>query len=194
MLVLWLLHKGVTRKKAADTNRRRGSGHSPAVRGRLPRGRLGRTAAVEPQSSGQRNGCLPRVDPRILQESTRPHRGRGERADLSVDRSAAWSQPSAHVPQGLGPEMADVSTPSLYRPKNAFGRARRDPSRFPRHETEAMCWTLLARWWRRSRVPRRRGPFRRLGHSYAACGRSSGSSYVRRRGVSGSTSWVHGTR
>ena len=36
MLVLWLLHNGVTRQKAAEDRRRR-SGHRPAVRGRVSR-------------------------------------------------------------------------------------------------------------------------------------------------------------
>ena len=65
MLVLWLLHKGFTRQQAAQVvgiGRR----HCPAVCGRISRGGLGWTAAVERQSSGQRNGRLSRLDPRVL--------------------------------------------------------------------------------------------------------------------------------
>ena len=47
MLVLWLLHNGVTRA-ASGQGCRCQSGHRPAVRGRVSRGGLGRPAAVEP--------------------------------------------------------------------------------------------------------------------------------------------------
>ena len=104
MLVLWLLHNGVTRQNAAKIVGRQ-SGHRPAVRGRVSRGRFGGPAAVEPQSSGERDGRLSRLDPRVLRETTRPHRGRGLRTYLSTDRAATRSQPSAQIPQGHGPEV-----------------------------------------------------------------------------------------
>ena len=65
MLVLLLLHKGFTRQQAAQVV---GIGwrHCPAVRGRISRGGLGWSAAVERQSPGQRNGRLSRLDPRVL--------------------------------------------------------------------------------------------------------------------------------
>ena len=86
-------------------DRRRQSGHRPAVRGRVPRRGLGRPAAVGPQSPGERDGRLSRLDPRVLREATRPHRGRGGRTHLSTDRAATRSQPGAQVPQGHGPEI-----------------------------------------------------------------------------------------
>src|SRR5208282_6824169 len=46
------------------------SGHRPAVRGRVSSGGLGRPAAVESQSSGERDGRLSRLDPCILREAT----------------------------------------------------------------------------------------------------------------------------
>jgi hypothetical protein len=51
MLVLWLLHNGVTRKKAAEIV---GVGRATVQRYVVAfRGRLGRTPAFEPQSAGQ---------------------------------------------------------------------------------------------------------------------------------------------
>src|SRR5262249_22400094 len=82
------------------------SGHRPAVRGRVSRGGLGRPPAMERQSPGERDGRLPRVDPRVLREATCPHHRRGLRTDLSTDRPATRPEPGAQVPQRLGPEMA----------------------------------------------------------------------------------------
>ena len=62
MLVLLLLHNGLTREQAAKTCRSQ-SGHRPAVCGRVSAGGLGRPAAVESQSPGERDGRLSRVDP-----------------------------------------------------------------------------------------------------------------------------------
>src|SRR5271157_1372756 len=81
------------------------SGHRPAVRGRVSAGGLGRPAAVESQSSGERDGRLSRLDPRILREATGHYDRRGVRTHLSTDRVAPRSQPGAQVPQGSGPEV-----------------------------------------------------------------------------------------
>src|SRR5271165_4052119 len=75
MLVLWLLHNGITPECSQD--RRSQSGYRPAVRSRVSRGRFGGSAPVEPQSPGKRDGHLSRLDPRVFRETTRPHRGRG---------------------------------------------------------------------------------------------------------------------
>ena len=61
----WLLHKGFTRQQAAQVVGI-GQRHCPAVCGRISRGGLGWTAAVIRQSSGQRNGRLSRLGPRVL--------------------------------------------------------------------------------------------------------------------------------
>src|SRR5271157_2668819 len=81
------------------------SGHRPAVRGRVSAGGLGRPAAVESQSPGERDGRLSRVDPRLLREATSHDHRRGVRTHLSTDRVAPRAQPGAQVPQGSGPEV-----------------------------------------------------------------------------------------
>ena len=73
MLVLWLLHHGVTPERGQD--RWSQSGHRPAICGRVSSRRFGGPATVEPQSPGERDGRLSRVDPRVLREATCPHRG-----------------------------------------------------------------------------------------------------------------------
>src|SRR5271166_4968499 len=64
MLVLWLLHTGLTRQQAA------------------------KAAGVESQSPGERDGRLSRVDPRLLREATSHDHRRGVRTHLSTDRVA----------------------------------------------------------------------------------------------------------
>ena len=81
------------------------SGHRPAIRGRVSAGGLGRPAAVESQSPGERDGRLSRVDPRLLREATSHDHRRGVRTHLSTDRVAPRAQPGAQVPQGSGPEV-----------------------------------------------------------------------------------------
>ena len=96
MLVLWLLHNGVTRQDAAKivgVSRATVQRYVAAFRD----GGLGRPAAVGPQSPGERDGRLSRVDPRVLREATGLHRGRGGRTHLSTDRVATQSQPGAQV-------------------------------------------------------------------------------------------------
>ena len=112
------------------------SGHRPAIRGRVSAGGLGRLAAVESQSPGERDGRLSRVDPRLLREATSHDHRRGVRTHLSTDRVAPRAQPGAQVPQGSGPEVL----PGPCDPRAAkkkLGRARCRPSRFSRNRTEA---------------------------------------------------------
>ena len=95
MLVLWLLHTGLTRQHAAKAVGAQ-SGHRPAIRGRVSAGGLGRLAAVESQSPGERDGRLSRVDPPLLREATsHDRRRRGVRTHLSTDRVLQRSAPSA---------------------------------------------------------------------------------------------------
>ena len=101
MLVLWLLHTGLTRQHAAKA-----VGVSRAtvqrLRGRVSAGGLGRPAAVESQSPGERDGRLSRVDPRLLREATSHDHRRGVRSHLSTDRVAPWAQPGAQFLKDLG--------------------------------------------------------------------------------------------
>ena len=68
MLVLWLLHIGLTRQQAAKACRSQSGPVRPAVRGRVSAGGLGRPAAVESQSPGERDGRLSRVDRRSFEK------------------------------------------------------------------------------------------------------------------------------
>ena len=130
MLVLWLLHTGLTRQHAAKA-----VGVSRAtvqrLRGRVSAGGLGRPAAVESQSPGERDGRLSRVDPRLLREATSHDHRRGVRSHLSTDRVAPRAQPGAQVPQGSGPEVlpgpcdpraAKKTWPSTLQTKPLFSR------------------------------------------------------------------------
>ena len=187
MLVLWLLHTGLTRQHAAKAV---GVSRATVQRYVAAFGRgLGRLAAVESQSPGERDGRLSRVDPRLLREATSHDHRRGVRTHLSTDRVAAGPA-SAQVPQGSGPEVL----PGPCDPRAAkkkLGRARCRPSRFSRDQTEA--------------GPRRAQAGQGIvffvdaahfvsGPSCVTCGRSRGSSCVRLRDVSGSMSWGRGMR
>ena len=104
MLVLWLLHNGVTRQKAAEIV---GVGRATVQRyvAAFRDGGLDGLRRWDPNRPRKRHGGVSRVDPRILREATGSHRGRGWRADLPTDRTATRSQPGAQVPQGPGPEV-----------------------------------------------------------------------------------------
>ena len=75
MLVLWLLHNGVKRQDAAKIV---GASRATVQRyvAAFREGGFGRPAAMESQSPSERNGRLSRLDPRVLREATRLHRGR----------------------------------------------------------------------------------------------------------------------
>ena len=190
MLVLWLLHNGLTRQKAAEVV---GVGRATVQRyvAAFRAGGLGRPAAVERQSPGQRDGRLSRLDPRVLRRSNRPDRGRGVRTHLSIDRTAPRSQPGAQVSQGSGPEVSAGPHDPGAAQKNLAEHVA-NPSRISRHQTEA--------------APGRRPsgtkvtcssstrPISCSGRSCVACGRSRGSSSARLRVVSGSTCWGRGMR
>ena len=156
MLVLWLLHNGVTRQKAAEIARRR-SGHRPAIRGRVSGGGLGWPAAVERQSPGERDGRLSRVDPRVLREATRPHHGRGLRTHLSTDRVATRSQPGAQVPQRHGPEIPAGPPDPCAAQKNLAEHVETQADFL---DTELKPCLDAAQAGRGPCVLRRRGPFR----------------------------------
>ena len=135
MLVLWLLHSGLTRQKAAEIV---GVGRATVQRyvAAFRRGGPGRPAAVEPQSPGERDGRLSRVDPRVLREATGPHHGRGVRTHLSTDRAAPRSQPGAEVPQGHGPEVP-AGPPDPRAAQKNLAEHVADPGRFSRDRAEA---------------------------------------------------------
>ena len=69
MLVLWLLHSGLTREQAAKAV---GVGRATVQRyvAAFRAGRLGRPAAMESPSPDERDGRLSRLDPRVLREAT----------------------------------------------------------------------------------------------------------------------------
>ena len=156
MLVLWLLHSGVTREKAAEIV---GVGRATVQRyvAAFREGGLDGLRQWNPNRPAERDGRLSRVDPRILREATGPHHGRGVRTHLSTDRTATRSQPSAQVPQGSGPEISAGPRDPRAAQKNLAEHVE-DPSQFSRHRTEAVPGRRPS--GTRSRVLRRRGPFR----------------------------------
>ncbi len=139
MLVLWLLHTGLTRQhaaKAVGVSRATVQRYVAAFRqgglDGLRQWNLSRPVSRAPAGVGR----LSRVDPRLLREATSHDHRRGVRTHLSTDRVAPRAQPGAQVPQGSGPEVL----PGPCDPRAAqqkLGRARCRPSRFSRDQTEA---------------------------------------------------------
>ena len=97
MLVLLLLHNGLTREQAAKT-----VGVSRAtVQRYVAAFRQGGLDGLRQwtQSPGERDGRLSRVDPLLLREATSHDHRRGVRTHLSTDRVVPRSQPGCGVPR-----------------------------------------------------------------------------------------------
>src|SRR5271169_1860172 len=75
-----------------------GPGDRSAVRGRIPRGWVGRPAAVGRDWPGQRLGRPHRGDHDVADGGPGANGGRSLRPDCDVDRPAAWSDPGPAVP------------------------------------------------------------------------------------------------
>ena len=135
MLVLWLLHTGLTRQqaaKAAGVSRATVQRYVAAFRqGGLDGLRQWNLSRPVSEMAAYRELIL-----RLLREATSHDHRRGVRTHLSTDRVAPRAQPGAQVPQGSGPEVL----PGPCDPRAAkkkLGRARCRPSRFSRNRTEA---------------------------------------------------------
>ena len=136
MLVLWLLHTGLTRQhaaKAVGVSR----ADRPAIRGRVSAGGLGRLAAVESQLLGERDGRLSRVDP-APPSRIKPATTIAEACERIFQLTGLRRGPSqvAKFLKDLGLKFYRLSCDPRAA-KKKLGRARCRPSRFSRDETEA---------------------------------------------------------
>ena len=133
MLVLWLLHTGLTRQqaaKAAGVSRATVQRYVAAFRqGGLDGLRQWNLSRPVSEMAAYRELIAP---PR---EATSHDHRRGVRTHLSTDRVAPRAQPGAQVPQGSGPEVLPGPS-SPCRQKKTWPSTLR-PSRSSRNRTEA---------------------------------------------------------
>lgn len=104
------------------------SGHRPAVRDRLPRGRVGRPETVGRGRAGERPGRPHRGHPGVADLVPGPHRGRGVRTDRGPDGSPPSTDPGAGVPGRPGIPLA--AGPGHPRPPKKTSRTT-SPTRRP---------------------------------------------------------------
>ena len=104
MLVLWLLHYGFTRQKAAEivgVSRATVQRYVAAFR----EGGLDGLRRWNAQWPVSELAAFRDIDPRVLRKTTRLHDRRGMRPNLETDRPATRSHPSTQIPQGHGTEV-----------------------------------------------------------------------------------------
>ena len=104
MLVLWLLHNGVTRQDAAKivgVSRATVQRYVAAFRD----GGLDGLRRWDPNRPVSEMAAYRELIRESFEKQPGLHRGRGGRTHLSTDRAATRSQPGAQVPQGHGPEI-----------------------------------------------------------------------------------------
>ena len=138
MLVLWLLHTGLTRQhaaKAVGVSRATVQRYVAAFR----QGGLDGLRQWNHQSPGERDGRLSRVDPRLLREATSHDHRRGVRTHLQLTGLRRGPSQVRKFLKDLGLKFHRVRAIPVP-PKKTLAEHVADPSRFSRDQTEAASW------------------------------------------------------